>query len=183
MDENRRMHRQLAPAAALALLVLVSGCGDDADPDPDAATTAPDTTSAPATTSAASEEPSTSRKPKPDGTVITTGASDFGPMLYDENDQAIYIWELEPTAQPECYGDCATAWPPVLTKGEPVAEGDVRPGLLDTTKRRDGSRQVTYNDHPLYFYADEAPGEVKCHNVSTHGGLWWVVQPGGDRAP
>lgn len=116
------------------------------------------------------------------GTVITTGDSEFGPMLFDEKKQAIYIWELEESAKAECYGDCAEAWPPVLTDGEPQAAGSVNNKLLGTTKRTDGTTQVTYNDHPLYYYAHEKPGEVKCHNISTHGGLWWVIQPNGIRA-
>lgn len=120
--------------------------------------------------------------PSATGTVITTGDSEFGPMLFNEKKQAIYIWELEESEMPECYGNCAEAWPPVLTNGKPQAAGDVTPGLLGTTKRTDDSTQVTYNGHPLYYYAHEGAGEVKCHNVSTHGGLWWVIEPNGDRA-
>ncbi len=116
------------------------------------------------------------------GTVIATGDSEFGKMLFNEKKQAIYIWEVEESEKPECYGDCAGAWPPVLTDGKPQAAGDVNNNLLGTTKRTDGSTQITYNGHPLYYYAHEKPGEVKCHNVSTHGGLWWVIQPSGNRA-
>ena len=63
------------------------------------------------------------------------------------------------------------------------ASGAADVDLLGTAKRRDGSTQVTYGGQPLYYYAHEGPGEVKCHNVATHGGLWWVAQPDGDRAP
>lgn len=115
------------------------------------------------------------------GTVITNGDSEFGAILFDGAGQAIYIWEVEDTSEAECYGDCAEAWPPVLTDGAPVATGSVSSDLLGTTERTDGTTQVTYNGHPLYYYAHEAPGEVKCHNVSTHGGLWWVIQPNGNR--
>lgn len=115
-------------------------------------------------------------------TVITTGDSEFGTILFDDKGQAIYIWAVEESTTPECYGDCAEAWPPVLTDGAPQATGDVSNELLGTTKRTDGSTQVTYNGHPLYYYAHEKPGEVKCHNISTHGGLWWVIQPNGVRA-
>lgn len=120
--------------------------------------------------------------PAATGTVITTGDSQFGTMLFNEKKQAIYIWELEESSKAECYGDCAEAWPPVLTDGAPRAVGEVNGDLLGTTKRSDGNTQVTYNGHPLYYYAHEGAGEVKCHNVSTHGGLWWVVQPNGNRA-
>jgi predicted lipoprotein with Yx(FWY)xxD motif len=71
----------------------------------------------------------------------------------------------------------------VLTDGAPRARGDARSDLLGTTKRRDGSLQVTYDGHPLYFYAHEGKNEVLCHNVSEYGGLWLVVTPEGDAAP
>lgn len=116
------------------------------------------------------------------GVVITTGDSEFGTMLFNDKGQAIYIWELEESTKAECYGDCAEAWPPVLTDGAPRAAGSVSNELLSTTQRTDGSMQVTYNGHPLYYYAHEEPGEVECHNIRTHGGLWWVIQPSGIRA-
>ncbi len=116
------------------------------------------------------------------GTTITTGESEFGSILFDGIGQAIYIWEVEESATAECYGDCAEAWPPVLTNGSPIASANVNSELLSTTERTDGTTQVTYNGHPLYYYAHEEAGEVKCHNISTHGGLWWVIQPSGIRA-
>lgn len=116
------------------------------------------------------------------GTTITTGDSEYGTMLFNDKRQAIYIWEVEKSAKAECYDDCAEAWPPVLTEGAPIAAGSVNKDLLGTTQRSDGAVQVTYNDHPLYYYAHEGPGEVKCHNIRTHGGLWWVIQPNGNRA-
>jgi predicted lipoprotein with Yx(FWY)xxD motif len=125
---------------------------------------------------------SNSTKPSAKGIVITTGQSEFGTMLFNEKKQAIYIWEVEETSSAECYGNCAELWPPVLTEGSPQAAGEVDSNLLGTTKRSDGSTQVTYNGHPLYYYAHEGPGEVECHNVATHGGLWWVIQPNGSRA-
>ena len=123
-----------------------------------------------------------SEEKEKEGTVITSGDSQFGTMLFNNDGQAIYIWEVEDSSKAECYDECAEAWPPVLTGGTPQASGDVDGDLLGTTERTDGSIQVTYNDHPLYYYAHENAGEVKCHNVSTHGGLWWVIQPNGVRA-
>ena len=178
-------------AAAVALAALIGGCAAPAATDPP--TAGPDAT---ATTPAATmspepgqgEGPATETDPEPTpaadpGITITSSGSDFGPMLFDASQQAIYIWEVETTSEARCYGDCADAWPPVLTDGAPVAAGDVSAAMLGTTTRSDGTTQVTYNGHPLYYYAHEAPGEVRCHNVATHGGLWWVIQPDGDRAP
>ncbi len=130
-----------------------------------------------------SAQPEVKANEAPTGTVIKTGNSQYGPMLFDSRGQAIYIWQLEDSSTAECYGNCAEEWPPVLTNGTPIAAGDVKSELLATTTRTDGATQVTYNGHPLYFYAHEGVGQVECHNVKTHGGLWWVIQPNGMRAP
>jgi predicted lipoprotein with Yx(FWY)xxD motif len=114
---------------------------------------------------------------------ITAGDSDYGTMLFDERRQAIYVFDKETSETPECYGDCATEWPPVLTEGPPEARDEVDAALLGTIERDDGSVQVTYNGHPLYFYAHEDPGEVLCHDVDDFGGTWLVVTPEGEAAP
>ena len=117
------------------------------------------------------------------GTAITVGDSEFGDMLFDSNKQAIYIFERDERNKTVCYGECAAAWPPVFTKGEPRGGEGVKASLLGTIKRRDGRTQVTYDGKPLYFYAHEEPGQVLCHNVDLNGGLWWVVGPDGKRRP
>jgi predicted lipoprotein with Yx(FWY)xxD motif len=86
------------------------------------------------------------------GTNVITADSPFGAMLYDASGQAIYLFDAETTSRPECYDACAEAWPPVLTKGAPRATRQVNPGLLGTTRRSEGTTQVTYAGHPLYFY-------------------------------
>jgi predicted lipoprotein with Yx(FWY)xxD motif len=165
------MIRLMAIGAAAGALLLV-GCGGDDDDSGEAgaaasvpSTTAPTTTAAPASTAA--------------GTTIKTGDSQFGDVLFDGDDQAIYYFDKESGSKSECYGACAEAWPPVLTKGEPQAGNGVDAGLLGTTKRDDGTTQVTYDGHPLYLYAHEGPNQVTCHDVSEFGGLWLAVQPNG----
>ena len=116
------------------------------------------------------------------GVTIMTAGSDFGEVLFDGTGQAIYLFDKETTKVPDCYGDCAVAWPPVLTEGSPVAGGGTMTDLLGTTPRTDGSTQVTYAGHPLYYYAHEGKNVVTCHNVSEFGGLWLVVTPTGQAA-
>ncbi len=170
-----------AQAASAVVLALVSvSCGTDNNGDAQPANTP--TSASPAPSKTGSTEAPTSEVPEGNGTTITTAASDYGQVLWGQDRQVVYIWEKEPSSTAECYGDCAEAWPPVLTKGDPVAAGEIDAGLLGTTERRDGSTQITYNGHPLYYYAHEGPGEVKCHNVATHGGRWWVITPAGERA-
>jgi predicted lipoprotein with Yx(FWY)xxD motif len=117
------------------------------------------------------------------GIVIMTADSEFGTMLFDRRGQAIYLFGKETTSMPRCYGACAEAWPPVLTDGVPRAVGKVMAQQLGTTPRSDGSSQVTYAGHPLYYYAHDGPGEVLCHNVAEFGGRWLVVTPAGTPAP
>lgn len=114
------------------------------------------------------------------GTEIAVGDSQFGEIVFDGSNQAIYLFDKESTSRAECYGECAAAWPPVLTKGEPVAGDGARQRLLGTTERDDGSTQVTYAGRPLYYYAHEEPGQVLCHNVSEFGGLWLVLDAAGE---
>jgi predicted lipoprotein with Yx(FWY)xxD motif len=169
-------------------LLALAGCGDDDDDSGGSAPAASgDETVMEKKEDAAMEKEDAAMK-KEDaamkaGTAITVGDSEFGDMLFDANKQAIYIFENDPKGETVCYDECAEAWPPVLTEGEPKAGDGVNADLLGTVERRDGKTQVTYADQPLYFYAHEAPGEVRCHNVDLNGGLWWVVGPDGERRP
>jgi predicted lipoprotein with Yx(FWY)xxD motif len=163
--------------AAAAILAL-AGCGDGGDDDGgESSGGAAGYGSAPAM--ATTEPEAAAAEPKP-GTEITVSDSDYGRILFDGSDQAIYLFEKEAGAKSECYGECAEAWPPVLTDGEPLAAGAARQGLLGTTERDDGTTQVTYAGHPLYYYVDDPKGEVLCQNVEEFGGLWLVVAPDGE---
>jgi len=170
--------REALTALILVTVLVVAGCGGE-EPGTTAATD-PSTTSASPTIA---EPAPSSTPPLVTGTVVTTGESEFGVMLFDDRGQAIYLFDRERTSTPDCYDQCAAAWPPVVTDGAPQAGGAADPALLGTTLRTDGSVQVTYAGHPLYFYANEGPGEVLCHNVFLNGGLWLVVTPEGGPGP
>jgi predicted lipoprotein with Yx(FWY)xxD motif len=159
-------------------LLALAGCGGDDDSG-----AAPQQGSSEKTAMKTKRDAATKKEgaAKAAGTRIVLGDSEFGEMLFDARKQAIYIFENDPKGRTVCYGDCAEAWPPVLTKGMPKAGDGVRASLLGTVKRRNGARQVTYAGKPLYFYSHEGPGEVRCHNVNLNGGFWWVVGPDGNR--
>ncbi|MEX2253594.1 MAG: hypothetical protein WD649_05525 [Thermoleophilaceae bacterium] len=162
--------------------LVFAGCGGDDDDDSGATTQAP-AGDAPTATDGAAPKKEPAAKPAGKGTTVTLGESEFGTMLFGADKQAIYIFEKDPRNRTVCYGECAAAWPPVYTKGQPKAGKGVKASLLGTVKRRDGRLQATYAGKPLYFYANESPGEVRCHNVNLNGGLWWVVGPDGKRRP
>ena len=180
---------QTCPVRLLAFLLclLAAGCGTgstqqastpSASSVPSATPSQP--TSSPGTPSTASATARPSAKPA--GTTIITADSDFGTILHDASGQPIYLFDAETSSRPKCYDDCAKAWPPVLTAGAPRSKGKVQSGLLGTTRRSDGSIQITYAGHPLYFYAHEGKYQVLCHNVTEFGGTWLVVQPTGKPA-
>jgi predicted lipoprotein with Yx(FWY)xxD motif len=179
------------PTALVVLVcVLAAGCGSDDPPpsspgsDPTEASTPPASSSAPAS---APPQPSDTGADTDTGaatgTRIITADSEFGTMLYDATGQPMYLFTAEAGDRPACYDDCAADWPPVLTTGEPRGAAGVRAGLLGTTDRADGTTQVTYAGHPLYYYAHEGKYQVLCHDVEEYGGTWLVVRPDGTPAP
>jgi predicted lipoprotein with Yx(FWY)xxD motif len=122
------------------------------------------------------------RAAKP-GTKVVLGQSQFGRILFNAGNQAIYMFETETTKKPECYGACAKVWPPVYAKGKPRLGPGLRRSLLGTTKRSNGRPQITYGGHPLYYYAHEGPDEVLCHNVVEFGGKWLALRRSGQPVP
>jgi predicted lipoprotein with Yx(FWY)xxD motif len=171
---------RLATLSVIGLLA-VAACGgaDEEEPASGSAATA---TATPTPTTTASPEPDSTPAPiDRKGTRIVLADSEFGPMLYNASKQAIYIFQNDEKNTSNCYDECAEAWPPVFTKGEPDAGKGVNQSLLGTIKRRDGRNQITYAGQPLYYYVNEGPGQVLCHNVHLNGGLWWVVGANGKR--
>jgi predicted lipoprotein with Yx(FWY)xxD motif len=156
-------------------LLAFAGCGEG-EPSLEASPEA-----SPAAQATPAPSPEKKRRSAAKGTAITLRDSQFGTMLWGPRRQAIYIFERDRPGRSRCYDECAEAWPPVFTKGAPVAGRGLRASLLGTTRRRDGRRQVTYAGKPLYYYAHEGAGQVLCHNVDLNGGLWWVVGPDGKR--
>jgi predicted lipoprotein with Yx(FWY)xxD motif len=112
--------------------------------------------------------------------TVKVDESRFGRMLVDGRGFSLYLFTRDRRGSSRCYGDCAKAWPPLLTGGAPRGGSGARKRLLGTTTRRSGKRQVTYRGHPLYYYAGETrPGQVLCQDVVEFGGTWLVVSPSG----
>jgi predicted lipoprotein with Yx(FWY)xxD motif len=113
------------------------------------------------------------------GKLIKVVGSEYGRVIADGRGEAFYLFDKESTKKSKCYGECARAWPPVLTKGRPRAGKGAKAKLLGTTKRTNGKLQATYAGQPLYYYVDDSPGTILCQDVSEFGGLWLVVKPSG----
>ena len=158
----------------LLSVLALAGCGEKEE-------TLGTQTTPPADAPAAEKKPAEKQPTAKKGTEVIVAGSQFGDMLYGADKQAIYIFQNDEKGKSNCDGECADLWPPVYTDGEPQAGDGVKQALLGTTKRSDGKLQVTYDGQPLYFYAHEKPGEVRCHNIFLNGGLWWAVGPDGKR--
>ena len=167
---------------ALCLVVagLIGACGGDDGRSKDAVSPAESSqTGATNVSDTATEEERSSNRSSVKGVTVKVMSSRYGRMLFDGKGRALYLFTRE-NARPRCYGDCAVAWPPFLTKGKPRARSGVKSSLLGTTRRRDNKTQVTYAGHPLYYYVDDRePGQVLCQDVVEFGGTWLVVSPSG----
>ena len=105
-------------------------------------------------------------------------------ILVDSRGFTLYLWESDGRDKSTCYSGCDEAWSPLTTVGKPIAGKGVKKTLLRTIKRHDGTRQVTYNHHPLYtdagsdqlgLTADKAPGDINGHGWAN----WYAVSPTG----
>lgn len=110
--------------------------------------------------------------------TVAVAESDHGEILVDAEGMTLYVFLRDTAGQSNCTDACAQTWPPLTVDADPVAGDDVNEGLLDTIERADGDMQVTYNDRPLYNYAqDDEAGDTNGQGV---GGNWYVVGPDGE---
>jgi predicted lipoprotein with Yx(FWY)xxD motif len=113
-------------------------------------------------------------------TVITTATSSGNTFLTDGSGLAVYLWVKDTGSTSNCTGACAGAWPPVMATGTVTAAGSAKSSDLSTTTRSDGSKQVTYDGHPLYYFSgDSGAGTATGQGSDGFGAKWWLVAPSG----
>ena len=131
-------------------------------------------------TSTASGSPSASAVAT--ASVSVASNAKLGQILVDGNGRTLYLFQADKGSSSTCYGACATYWPPLLTGGAPVAGAGVNATLLGTTKRNDGTTEVTYAGHPLYYVVtDHNPGDATGQDVNNFGAPWYVLGPDGNK--
>lgn len=115
------------------------------------------------------------------GVVKVAKVGDLGTIVVDSEGLTLYDFHKDKGGKSSCYGACAGAWPPLLTEGEPKAEAGAMSNQLGTTKRKDGTVQVTYAGWPLYTYVgDKGPGEANGNDFSQFGAQWYALAPNGE---
>ena len=116
-------------------------------------------------------------------TQLSVRGSDYGKVLFGPGGRAVYMYVPDRRSKSTCYGSCARSWHPLLTNGAPLAGPGVEATLVGTTTRRDGSVQVTFNGHPLYYDnmsgESTAAGEIGCQHLDINGGIWLILKPNG----
>jgi predicted lipoprotein with Yx(FWY)xxD motif len=147
----------------LASALLATACGSAAASSP---------SSAPAAGSSASASTT--------GTVIATHAGSAGAFLTDGSGRTVYLWAKDGMNMSACSGACAAAWPPVSATSKLTATGGAKASDLGTITRSDGTKQVTYDGHPLYYFVgDSATGQTNGQASDNFGAKWWLVASSG----
>jgi predicted lipoprotein with Yx(FWY)xxD motif len=163
----RNLGRGTVSAAGLALTLVLAACGAGGS----SAYGGSGYGAAPATPSAA-------------GTAATVDLHDskLGQIIVDAQGRTLYLFEADKGGKSNCDGPCAAAWPPYLSNGRPQAAMGASGGLVGTTKRADGTTQVTYGGNPLYYFVgDKAAGDLTGQDIDQFGAKWYVVGKDGKK--
>jgi predicted lipoprotein with Yx(FWY)xxD motif len=170
-------HPAVSAAATLAAIALVAaGCGSSASTTTSATSSTPaaaattQSTAAGSTTAAGAIVVSTKHNKL--GTVLAAGPKRL----------TVYMFEGDHGSTSACSGACAHVWPPVTTVAAAKAAGAAAAGDLGTITRSDGTMQVTYKGHPLYYFArDGDAGDAYGQGVVGFGSSWYVLSPKGSK--
>ena len=185
------MAKHLAVTAALSAAVALSACGSSSKTASTSSTSS--ATPAAAQTSSTSSNPyssssgtSTSGASGSSGTAVivsTKHAKGLGTILASGSKHlTVYLFEADHGTTPTCTGTCEQVWPPVKTSGQASTAGEATAAHLGTTTRPDGTKQVTYNGHPLYFYAkDGDSGDAYGQGIKSFGADWYALKPSGSK--
>jgi predicted lipoprotein with Yx(FWY)xxD motif len=106
----------------------------------------------------------------------------LGQILVDANGKTLYLYEADKGATSACYDQCASVWPPLTATGALTAGQGVNQSLLSTTSRKDGSMEVVYNGHPLYYFvSDKQAGDTTGQALKSFGADWYVLSAAGTK--
>jgi predicted lipoprotein with Yx(FWY)xxD motif len=112
--------------------------------------------------------------------TVSLSKTKLGKILVSSKGHTLYMFAKDKNGKSSCSGSCAKFWPPYLQHGKATAGSGVKASLLGTTRRSNGSMQVTYNKHPLYSFAlDKKTGQTNGEGMVAFGGKWYAVSAKG----
>ena len=120
----------------------------------------------------------------PSGAAATVGVSNegLGNILVNSKGRTLYLFTRDSGTMSECSGACAVNWPPLKATGKPTIGSGANASLTSTTSRPGGTKQVTYNGHPLYlFKGDSNPGDTNGQGLNAFGGNWYALSAAGNK--
>jgi predicted lipoprotein with Yx(FWY)xxD motif len=159
---------------ALGVALLAAACASSSSSSSSSAAAAA------GSTSSASSAPASASAAAAGATVITTRSGSDGTFLASGTGRTIYLWEADSMNKSTCSASCAKYWPPVTATGTVTASGGAMASDLSTITGADGSKQVTYKGHPLYYFTgDTSAGQTTGQGSDGFGAKWWLVSPSG----
>ncbi len=165
----------------IAFALVLAGCGGGSTASSSAGSPA-GAYGATAGSGAASSASTSSGSGGAAGGSVSLANTKLGKVLVDANGRTLYLFEADKGTMSTCSGACASVWPPLTSKGQPKAGSGVTASKLGTSKRSDGTSEVTYNGHPLYTYAgDSAPGQTTGQAIDGFGAEWYVLSAAGNK--
>jgi predicted lipoprotein with Yx(FWY)xxD motif len=164
-------------AAAAGIGLLAAACSSGSS------TSTPSPASSSPAAAAPSSSPAATGQASGAATVSLATISGIpGKALVGSGGRTLYLFEADKSGTSACSGACAAAWPPDTVTGSPQAGSGVSQSLLGTITRADGTMQLTYNGHPLYYFtADTAGGTAHGQAVKAFGAEWYVVSASGSK--
>jgi len=111
--------------------------------------------------------------PSNNPSIVIGGNPQLGDFLVDARYRTLYVFRGDYPGASHCYDQCAVNWPPyTIQQGSPTIEAGLT-GLVGVITRPDGTRQITVNDWPLYYFAgDVKPGNANGDGVNNN---WYVI--------
>jgi predicted lipoprotein with Yx(FWY)xxD motif len=170
--------RAVGIALPLAAVFVVAACGSNSNSGGSSSGGSSSGSSSSGSSSSNSSSGSGTTAASTSGTVITTRSGPDGTYLAGGSGRAVYLWTADSSNSSMCSGACASAWPPVIATGHLTASGGAASADLGTIMRSDGTKQVTYGGHPLYYFAgDSGAGMTNGQGSNGFGAKWWLITP------
>ena len=114
--------------------------------------------------------------------TIEVRSTRLGKILVDSHGRTLYLFKKDSRGKSACSGECAKFWPPLRVSGRPTGGSSISAANVGTISRSDGTRQVTYNGHPLYrFLQDSRPGQTHGQGLTAFGAAWFVLSRAGSQ--
>jgi predicted lipoprotein with Yx(FWY)xxD motif len=121
------------------------------------------------------------RSPVAAASAVSVKQTSLGKTLVDANGRTLYLFEADRAGLSTLSPAGLAVWPAFTSAVTPQAKGGAVAADIATTPGPGGARQVTYNGHPLYYYAgDHQAGSTAGQGLNQFGALWYVLSPSGN---